>query len=512
MTSSAEIGEPPRTLSVFRRALILVTVTLGATLYVTTIMVASTVLPQMQGAMSATPDEISWTMTFNILATAVVTPMTGWLVARFGQRAVMEWCVFGFTAATFFCGAAQSLESLVFWRIMQGGIGAPVIPLAQTILLAAFPPRQHGMVTGVYGMGIVLGPILGPTFGGLLAELYSWRWAFYMIVPIGFVSVLGLRFALDKDRPTGRVALDWTGFLSLSVAVACVQLVLSRGQRLDWFDSPEIVIETFLAVLAFYIFIAHSLTARQPFLNLKLLLNRDYAVGLALVGIFGMLNFTPMVLLPPLLQQHAGFPDALIGQVVGSRGIGAMLGFFVAIFLPRSIPRTIMMVGFGVQVVSGLWLMSLDLNVDTRVLMINGIIQGFAVGTIWVPLTVLTFSSLSSRYLAEATAVFHLIRNIGASLFISICVAEIVRATGLNYGRMTELISPFNEVLTMPWALGAWSVESVSGLARLSKEITRQSAMIGYINAFGIYTAVSAAAIPLLLMTGFFRRARAPLT
>src|SRR4051794_32810228 len=268
------------TYSVGRRVLILVMVVLGSTLYATTLLIASTLLPQMQGTMSATQDEIAWAMTFNILATAVMTPMTGWLAARFGRRETMIWSVFCFTVTTLMCGLSDSLEALVFWRVLQGALGAPVIPLSQTILLDAFPKRQQGLVTSIFGMAVVIGPVIGPTVGGMLAEIYSWRWAFYMIVPVGLMSFVGLRFTLPADRPTGRTSLDWTGFLSLSVAIACVQLVLSRGQRLDWFESGEIIVETFVAALAFWVFVAHSLTAQRPFLNLRLLLDRNYALGL----------------------------------------------------------------------------------------------------------------------------------------------------------------------------------------------------------------------------------------
>lgn len=494
--------------SPLRRTAIMIAVVTSASVFITTVMVVSAILPQLQGAMSATSDEIAWTMTFNILATAVAMPLTGWLVERFGQRGVMLGSVFGFTSATFFCGAATSLEALVFWRIMQGALGAPLLPLAQAILLDIFPKRLHNMATAIYGMAIVLGPILGPGIGGYLAEVYSWRWSFYMILPAGILAFIGLQLTMPKGvgTETSGSRFDWIGFLALSVSIACIQLVLSRGQRLDWYDSPEIVIETFVGVIAFYVFIVHSLTAQAPFLNLKLLLNKDYTIGLLLVSIFGMINWTPMVLLPTLLQTYSGFPDSLIGYVVSSRGIGAMAGFFAAMLMGWINPRINMIIGFGAQVWSGIWLMSVDLNVEVWVLVVNGILQGFSVGIIWVPLTVVTFSALNPRVLPEATAVFHLLRNIGASLFISVCVAEVVRSTGINYSLMAEQISAFNEVLTMPWAVGAWDAESVEGLARISKEMTRQSAMIGYINAFGLYTLISVMAIPAILATAIGRR------
>ena len=327
-----------------------------------------------------------------------------------------------------------------------------------------------------------------------------------MVVPVGLLSFAGLRLTLVRDRPTGRASLDWTGFLSLSVTIACVQLVLSRGQRLDWFESLEIVAETFIAGIAFWIFLAHSLTARNPFLNLRLLLDRNYALGLALVLAYGMLNFTPMVLLPPLLQQHAGFPDALIGEVIAARGVGATIGFFLAIFIGRLDPRIGIGGGFLLQAVCGWWLMQLDLNVDMGTLMLNSLFQGIAIGVIWVPLTLATFQNIPGSSLAEATAVYHLLRNIGSSFFISICVTEIVRSTSANYSRMSEMLNPFNRMLELPWVMGAWDADSVTGLAKLSKEIARQSAMLGYINAFGLYTLASALAVPLALFVS--RRSR----
>ena len=487
-------------LPLLRRSLILAAVVMGSTLYATTLLVASTLLPQMQGSFAATADEIAWTTTFNILATAIVTPMTGWLVARFGRRRLMLGCVLGFTLATLLCGQAESLETVVLWRIIQGGIGAPVVPLSNAIVLDTFPRRQAGLVSSIFGMTVVLGPVIGPVFGGMLAEAYNWRWAFYMIVPAGLLAAVALAFALPADRPGDRIPFDWTGFLALAIAIACLQLVLSRGQRLDWFESPEIIIEACLAAIAFHVFVAHSLTTPRPFLDLGLLRDRNYALGLALVFLYGMLNFTPIVLLPGLLQQYAGYPDSVIGLIVGYRGIGGTLGFAATLVIGRWDPRLGMVIGFGLMVVSGLWLMSLDLNTGTEELLANALLQGIAVGIIWVPLTVLTFGGIDSRRTSEAMAVFHLLRNIGSSLFISLSVAEIIRSGAANYSRMMEMLSPYNRALLDPATMGGWSLETVQGLARLSKEVDRQAAMIGHVNAFGMYMAVSAAAILLVLL------------
>src|ERR1700704_5702895 len=239
-----DADQSAESLSPAQRYLILATVVLGSSLYSTALLTTSTLLPQMQGAMSATQDEIAWVMTFNILATAVVTPMTGWLVASFGRRGVMVGSMALFSLFTYLCGAADSLETLVLWRVLQGAAGAPVTPLSQTILFDVCPRRHHRMITSVYGMTVVIGPVIGPVLGGFISDLYSWRWAFFGLVPVGLASCIGLRLSMRPDLPRPDVRLDWIGFLSLSAAISCLQLVLSRGQRLDWYESSEIWLET----------------------------------------------------------------------------------------------------------------------------------------------------------------------------------------------------------------------------------------------------------------------------
>jgi len=479
-----------------KRALVLGVVTMATTLYGTTVLVVSVILPQMQGALSATQDQIAWVITFNILATAIATPTTGWLTARFGRRNVMIYCQAGFTVATLLCGMAESLETLVLYRILQGALGAPLIPLAQATVLDTYPREQHGRATSIFGMGVVIGPVLGPVVGGYLADVYTWRYAFYMIVPVGAAAVAGLYFLLaDKGRQTN-VKLDWTGFLTLALAIACVQLMLSRGQRRDWFDSIEIVIEASLAAIAFYVFVAHSLTSRKPFLTPSLLLDRNYALGCMTVLIYGMLNFTPMVLFPPMLQGLMGYPNSIIGELLAARGVGALLGFFSAMFISRIDPRIGMCIGMGIQAISGVIMMTFDQNVPFDTVAFVGALQGMAVGLFWVPLTVAAFSTLSPAYLAESSAIFHLLRNLGSSIFISLSVATVISSRGANYARMTEFASPFNENLSA----AGMSLDTVGGLAGISGEILRQAAMLGYLNAFALYTGACLVSIPLILM------------
>ena len=350
-----------------QRYLTLATVVLGSSLYGTALLTTSTILPQMQGALSATQDEIAWVMTFNILATAVVTPMTGWLVSRFGTKRVMVWSIAWFTLATLLSGMAQSLETLVLWRILQGGAGAPVIPLSQSILFDTFPRRQHTMVMSIFGMAVAVAPAFGPVFGGYLAEMHSWRWSFYMLVPVGIAATIGMALTLPSDNRLTKVRFDWTGFIALATALAAIQLVLARGVRLDWFDSTEIVIESLIAAIAFYIFLVHSLGAREPFVNLKLLRDRNYGSACAGDDLRHAEFHTDGAAAPSAAA--AGRLSRCAGRMGDRLPRRRMLvGFMVAGFMGRIDPRISMAFGFGLQTLAGAWMLTFDLNVTMEIL------------------------------------------------------------------------------------------------------------------------------------------------
>lgn len=492
----------PEDYTPLQRGLILASATMATTLYATTILVVSVILPQMQGALSATQDQIAWVVTFNILATAVATPMTGWLAGRFGRRATMIYSQAGFMLATLACGIAPNLEFLVIARILQGACGAPIVPLAQATILDSFPKEKQAFGTSIFGMGVVIGPVIGPIFGGYLADLYNWRWAFYMIVPAAAFSLMALIVILPDSRSRQAAKLDWTGFLALCVAVGAMQLMLDRGNRQDWFDSVEILIEAGVAILALYVFIAHSLTTDRPFLNLKHLTDRNYALGLVFVFVYGMLNFTPMVLFPPMLQGLLGYPNQVIGELLGARGAGAMLGFFSAMWVGKLDPRLGLAFGCAVQAASGVWMMSFSLDVSFDEVAIASGMQGFAIGVIWPPLTIAAFRTIDTAYLAETSAIFHLLRNLGSSVFISLSVTTLVRSTTMNYGRLAEFITPYNENLNAAIANDAASLDAADGLARLSVGVARQAQMLGFLDAFALYTS---ACFVMFLMIPLFR-------
>ncbi len=505
---SIDASEPER-LTRFHQVMILVSISLGTLIYGLTLTVANVVLPQIQGGLAATQDQIAWIVTFNIVATAVATPTTGWLAARLGRRRLMLYALAGFTVSTLLCGTADSLPELILYRIAQGAFGAPTMPLAQAIILDVFPRRLHALATMCWGLVSVTGTFIGPLFGGHVGEEMDWRWAFYLIAPFGITAWLGCWIFLTEGRRQPRVPLDWTGFLSLIIAIGAFQLMLDRGQSQDWFESPEIILEAVVALVAFYLFIVHSLTAANPFINLRLFLNRNFVIGLALAFAFGMLFLVPTVLFPPLLQNLRGFPESSIGILLSARGIGNWLAFMIVVQMTNFNPRLTIGLGFFCHVLAGLAMASLDINLTPTSVFWTNTLQGFGVGLIYVPMTIIAFSTLPPDDFAEGSALFHLLRNLGSSVFISICVALVVRTTASSYAGFTEQVSLYNEFFRYGAQAGGWGVESTGELRALSGEIRRQASMIGYINAFYLYTVAAACVLPLLLLVKTPPRVRA---
>jgi DHA2 family multidrug resistance protein len=491
------------------RALVLGTCTVVCFLYAMTVTIANVSLPQMQGALSASPDQIAWVVTSNLVATAVATPLSGWLLAKFGRRALCNGCVIAFGLATLACGLADSLTELVIFRALQGATGAPLVPASQAIVLDTYPKHRHGMVIAIYGMGSVLGPIIGPVAGGWLSETYDWRWVFYMTVPFAFLALLGtLAFIRDRDH-TGKARVDWIGFALLAATLAGVQLMLDRGERADWFDSPEIIGWAALAALALYGFIVHSVTVERPFLDLRrLLADRNFSVGLVLIFVFGMLNFTPMTLLPPLLQSVGGYPDSVVGFVLSARGLGTALAFFLMIFASRLDPRAMIVLGFLLQAYAGWQLAQLDVNPSTAAVFWPMALQGFGVGVLWVPITLVTFATLDPARVPGGSAAFHMVRNFGSSVHISLSISLAVHMARAGYADMAEQISPYNETLKMPWVTGAWNLAEQKGLAALSAEMARQAQLIGYLDAFVFFIATSLVVLPLVFLVRLKPHAR----
>ena len=492
--------EPVPTGSSFVRVMVLVTVSVSTMLYALTATIVNVALPQLQGALSATPDQIAWVVTLNVVATAVVTPMTGWLVGRLGVRPLLIWSIVGFGVSTLLCATAGSLETLLLYRVIQGAFAAPIVPLSQSILLVNFTGKDRPMAQGIFGMTVVVGPAVGPALGGYFSEAYNWRWIFYLIVPLSIVALL---LVISFIRPTSKkesAKLDWTGFLALSFFIIGLQLLVDRGERLDWFASQEIILYAGAAALGLYLFIVHTATSDAPLLSPQLFKDRNFTLGIALVFVYGMLNFTPITLLPPMLNELKGYPDSLIGVLLSMRGLGMVVGFYTAGRLGWLDPRITFSAGMILTGISGLLMAAFNVNVSPEAIAWAAIIQGIGSGLMWVPLVVITFATLHERFVPEASSIFHLLRNFGTSIFISLSFMVVVRTARINYAELAENISPYREALRFPGVTGAWNLNTVEGLARIGDEVNRQSLMIGYDNAFIMYAIVCFASLPLLLL------------
>ncbi len=498
--SSHQKFEDPASLTNLQRTAILLTLTMVTMLYAMTVTIANVALPQMQGSLSATQDQIAWVVTFNIVATAAATPLAGWLAARLGRRRLMTLAVIIFAVASLLCGLAGSVEELVIYRIIQGASGAPLVPMSQAIVVDTYPKKDHSRVTAIWGVGVILGPIIAPTLGGYLTEEFNWRWVFFMILPFTFVSLIGVLAFIHNRKEPEKISLDWTGFLALAVAIGSLQLMLDRGERNDWFESLEIIIELVVAIVALYIFVIQSLTADKPFLNPILLKDRNFTVGLVIALVFGMLNFTPITILPSMLQELQGYPDSVIGLVLSARGLGTLIGFFSMAFAGKLDPRIPLSVGFALQVIAGYLMWHFDINLTIMDVVWTTGLQGLGVGLMWVPLSVIAFSTLSPKFVPDGTAIFHLLRNIGSSVHISLSIALVIRSTKVNYAQITESITPYNKAFSIPSVSGMWGIEGPKEIMAIGSEVMRQAMMIGYLNSFAFFALTAAFAMPLILI------------
>ena len=480
-----------------RQWLILLMVQLSNLLFGMTITLANLVLPQVRGTFSATQDEISWVVTLNLVATAVATPLTGWLAARVGWRNMMFFTVMGFTVASFLCGVATSLETLVLARVAQGAFGAPIMPMGQAILLATFPPHLQPIALVMWGIGAVFGPVVGPVLGAMATEAWNWRAAFFMIVPPGIAALVTIWFALSSYTERKAVKLDWIGFVALSLALVSAQLICDRGQRLDWFESTQITVIAFVGILSFWVFAAHCLTAKEPFLSPSLLRDRNFAVGTLLAFIMGMLSFTSLVLFPSLLHDLKGYPDSIIGMLIAARGLGNWTAFFFIAKLTKVAPRFAIAAGFALQGIAAYWMSHFDINVDESSVFWSHFLVGLGQSTAFTPMTVMAFTTLPKHQITEGSAVFTLMRNFGSSIFISMSVLVLVRSTSINYSEMMEFVSPYRRALGILGLPAPWDPETSAGLARIAREVQRQAAMIGYLNAFHLMALTGFVSVPL---------------
>jgi DHA2 family multidrug resistance protein len=483
-----------------RRGLITLVVMSATIMHALDGTIANVALPSIQGSLSATQEQVSWVITSYIVASAIMTPFAGFCATRFGLRRTLSTCVIGFTIVSMLCGAAQSLDQLVLFRALQGGFGAALVPISQAIMMDTYPREEQGKAMAMWGVGTMIGPIVGPSLGGWLTDEFTWRWVFYVNLPVGLLCAFGVLVLVrdsihDRPRP-----FDMLGFAFLAIAIGAFQLMLDRGQQLDWFDSLEIIGETLVAGVAFAMFLIHMLTDAHPFLSRDLFRDRNLTVGLVFTALAGLVLIVTATLMPPFLQQLKGYPVFTTGIVLAPRGAGMMVAMMlVSRMIGRFDARWLIALGLLLCALSLADMTRFNLDVSEDHIIWNGVLLGFGLGLVFPPLTTLTFATLPPRLRTEGAAINALLRNLGASIGIAVLVSLLARNTQENRSELVGQLTPYSA----GWPFGRVMPGADSQmLAVWDAEINRQAAMIGYLNDFRAMTICTLVVIPLL----FFMR------
>ena len=485
------------------RGFITISIMLATVMQALDTTIANVALPHMQGTLSATSEQISWVLTSYIVAAAIMTPPTGILAERFGRKNVFLVCVAGFTIVSMLCGIATNLPEMIVFRLLQGVFGAALVPLSQSVLLDINPKEKQGQAMAIWGMGVMLGPILGPTLGGWLTEYYNWRWVFFINLPIGILAFIGMSAFMPHSERSNKRRFDWFGFLCLSLAIGAIQMTMDRGETKDWFSSMEIILEAGLASIAFYMFVVHVLTAKHPFFDPAMFKDRNYSFCLIFIFVIGIILLATMALLPPFLQGLMGYPVITTGLVLAPRGVGTMVAMMIVGKLMNKVDARRLIL-FGLLLTAWtLWETSrFNLNVPVHDIVWTGIVQGFGMGFVFVPLSTIAYATLNPKFRNDATSIFSLIRNIGSSLGIAAMIALATRNGQINHEELGAHLTPFNPVtgLAMDGLQTATSISDTGALAYLNAEVTRQAMAISYLNDFHLMMFVVLASTPLLLL------------
>jgi DHA2 family multidrug resistance protein len=467
--------------------------------------IANVALPYMQGSVSASQDQIDWVLTSYIVAAAIMTPPTGFLASRFGFKRLFIVSIGGFTVASMLCGMAQSLTQIVLFRMLQGAFGAALVPLSQSVLFSIYPKERQGFAMGLFGVGVMVGPVLGPVLGGWLTENYSWRYVFYINLPIGILGLIGMTLFLPESKRDTAVKLDWIGFGALSVALGALQILLDRGEIKDWFSSGEIILEAVVAASAFYLFLVHTFTAEKPFVQPALFRDRNFAAGVIFIAVIGLTYYASLALQPAYLQELMNYPVVSAGIVMGPRGVGTMAAMvIVGRLVGRFDTRLLLGIGLGLTAWSFYAMTGWTPDISQGEIISVGVVQGVGLGFLFVPLSASALSTLSPEQRTEGAGFYNLARNIGSSVGISVVNALLTRNIQINHASITEHVTPLNRGFENPSVQHFWNPLTAAGRAALDAVITQQAQIIAYIDDYKLLMFATLAVLPLLLV--FTRR------
>jgi DHA2 family multidrug resistance protein len=483
------------------RAAITICVILATLMQALDTTIANVALPYIQGSVSATQDQIAWVLTSYLVAAAIMTPTTGFLTGRFGLKRVFLVSVAGFTVASMLCGLAQSLVEIVLFRVLQGLFGAALVPLSQTVLMNIYPKERQGSAIALWSIAVMAGPVLGPVLGGWLTSLYSWRYVFYINLPIGLGAFIGMSAFLPAVAGNARAKLDWFGFGALSIAIGAMQILLDRGEELDWFGSGEIVAEAIIAASAFYLFLVHTFTAREPFVRPSLFRDRNFTAGALFGVIVGLTYYASLALQPPYLQNLMNYPIVSAGLVLGPRGLGTMGALmFVGRLVGRVDTRLLLAIGLGLTAWSFHVMTGWTPDVARTTIIVVGVIQGIGLGFLFVPLSVATLATLPPELRAEGAGFSTLVRNIGSSVGISMVNSLLTRNTQVNHADIAQHVTSVNRAFEAPMIARFWNPVTAAGRAALDAVITRQAQIIAYIDDYQLLMIATLCVIPLLIV------------
>ena len=499
-TAAAAPPVPALNRDSFAHLMLTIAIMMAVLLQVLDTTIANVALPHMRASMSATRETINWVLTSYIVASAITIPITGWLADRVGRRPLFIWSVVAFTAASVMCAAAQNLTEMVLFRAIQGVSGAFVVPIAQGLLFDINPPHKHARAMAMFGMGVMIGPILGPVIGGWLTENYSWRWVFLVNLPVGAACALLLvRFMPASEAK--RRGFDLFGFALLTVALGAFQLMLDRGEQLDWFSSWEVWIEGALAAACAWMFVVHLATTRLPLFEPKLFADRNFAVALLFMAVTGLLLLAGLALLPPLLQQLFGYSVLDSGFLTMPRGIGTLVSMLVAGRISGRVDaRILIFAGIALLGLSLYMMSGFTLTMSARPIVVSGIVQGLGLGLVFVPLQTLAFASLAARHRTTGAALLNLFRNIGGSAGISIVTTLLARNLQVSHADLAAHISPYTVEIANRGLLGTLGAFGNAAVALIDAEINRQALMIAYLDDFRTMMLLTLAVLPLVLL------------
>jgi MFS transporter, DHA2 family, multidrug resistance protein len=465
--------------------------------------IANVALPYMQGTLSASQDQINWVLTSYIVAAAIMTAPVGWIANRFGRKRIFILCSGGFTIASVMCGLAQDINQMVLFRLLQGVFGAALVPLSQAVMLDSYTLQERAKAMSIWGMGVMMGPIMGPSLGAWLTETYSWHWVFFVNLPFGFITVLGLIVFMDETKKDLALRFDWFGFLALAVGIGSLQLALDRGEQLGWLESSEIIAEFIVSGIGFYYFFAHSLTTPKPFIQFAIFKDRNFIGGCVFMAVMGLVLFSTMALSSPYLQNVIGYPIITAGLLLASRGCGTFVAMMLVGRLMRTIEaRTLIISGLSLTALSLFYMTGWTDQTGVPEIVTVSIVQGFGFGLVFVPLSTVAFLTLPMQLRTDGTSMLTLMRNVASSVGISVVIAQLTEGSRRVHAVLVEHINPFNHAMQMPDVSGMINMSTDTGRAMADAMVNVQAQIIAFSQDYQMVMLFILCVIPLAIIIG----------